>query len=104
MKLTPEFKEYLEKEGFSNIRETRHYGIIGTLRLMFTVGLVIDIDNTGYNRRYCYQNVHGLSVGYTVLLAQDQLESPPEDPGDTLWIKRKGEGGDFLNPNKKIEQ
>lgn len=64
-------------------------------QFMTTYGLVIDIDDTGYQRRYCYENY---------LDAKDALDewdgiAHPSGP----WIKLKGtyqgQPIDMFNPN-----
>lgn len=66
----------------------------GLFRFIYTVGLVIDIDETGYRGRYCF---HSLAEAREVLRDLTQL---PEDliiPGN--WIKHKGFPREIRNPN-----
>ena len=92
--------KFLEGEGYQHLFETKHYGIIGVNRFAFTWGLMIGLDHDGYNRRYCYPSLDECMFGYGILKAQDTLDTPPFDPIDPYWIKRKGyDMKDFSNPN-----
>lgn len=78
---------------------TKHYGVICISKFLFTWGILVDIDETGYNRRYCYDSIEGCMTGYNLLQALDSSENPPFDPPDPYWIKRKGIAGEIINPN-----
>lgn len=67
----------------------------GILRLVFNTGLVVGIDEYGYLYRYCY---HTFKEANEALLKYNDINEHP--PGD--WIKRKGEGGDLVNPNTNM--
>ncbi len=44
----------LKNEGYYEIKEIGDKGVCGLFRFMFTTGLVIGIDEIGYEGRYCY--------------------------------------------------
>ena len=48
-----ELLKYLSSEGYNNLRVLEE-GIIGTIDMIFTRALVIDINEGGYGHRYCY--------------------------------------------------
>ena len=79
--------------------QTKNYGIIALQRFLFTWGVIVDINEIGYNRRYCYSSFEDAFKGYLLLLSFDEKENPPFDIPDTKWIKRKGEAGELSNPN-----
>ena len=59
-------------------------------RFLFTVGLLVGIDEIGYRVRYCYPSY---ADAWAALAAWDGVGDPPGP-----WIKAKGEGGDRENP------
>lgn len=87
-----DLKNELMPQGYFNLIQTQHYGVIGIMRFTFTFGLMIDLDLNDYDRRYCYRSLEELMFGYQVLLAQDTLSNVPEHPLDPYWIKCKGYG------------
>lgn len=84
-------KEFLEKEGYKEIREIPGKGVCALYRFIFTVGLVYNIDEFGYEGRYCYPNY---SDALEALLNWNGQEDPSGD-----WIKHKGKI-EYLNKNK----
>lgn len=83
----------LNHDGYFFHREYDNIGLVALTRMAFTVGLMVDIDFEGkcYYQRYCYPS---LQDAYRALETWDGQGLPPGN-----WIKRKGEGGDFSNPN-----
>ena len=75
---------------YAHIREVPNHGLCGLGPLAYTVGLFCGLDAVGYKYRYCYANW---------LDALDALEAwdGTGDPSGP-WIVRKGEGGDYRNP------
>ena len=67
----------------------------GLLRFIYTVGLVVGINEYGYKYRYCY---HSMKEANEALVNYDDITIAPAGN----WIKRKGEGGDLTNPNYEI--
>lgn len=63
---------------------------IALLPMLYTTGLFVDLDEVGYAYRYCYEHSHHAVAD---LQMWDGVGEPPGP-----WIKRKGRGGDHLNP------
>lgn len=99
MKYIKEFSEYndifkeLEQEGYFDLKIISERGICGLIRMLYTVGLVIGINNIGYYGRYCYKNLADAKEA----LNKWDGNGDPEGP----WIKYKGVGGEKPNINKK---
>lgn len=77
----------LEDEGYFEIREIKGAGLCALMRFVFTIGLVVNIDDAGYERRCCYSELRD---------ALDDINSwngtgHPEGP----WIKCKGIYGEI---------
>jgi hypothetical protein len=67
--------------------------IVGLRRFIFTVGMCYGLEPDGYSGRYCFP---------TMADAKDALSNWNGElfpPGN--WIKHKGFGGEFPNPNSK---
>lgn len=61
--------------------------LCGLSRFIYTTGLVIDIDKTGYSYRYCFPILS--DAVETIQSLPDELPEAIEDmPGN--WIKSKG--------------
>lgn len=93
-------KELFEEHGYFDLKQIRmpdgREGWAGLYRFIYTVGLVIDIDEIGYRGRYCF---HTLAEAREVLR---NLQEVPEDlliPGN--WIKYKGSPHEIRNPEYK---
>jgi len=97
MKLTEEFKERLESEGYMHLREVEGRGICGLMKFIFTVGLVYGIDQIGYKGRWCYPNEKAADAVYAFGIWDGK-----SDPMG-CWIKHKGHI-EYSNPNKKKKQ
>lgn len=93
--ISQEFKQYLESEGYFDIKEIPNRGICALFRFVFTTGLVYGIHEWGYSGRYCYSS---LSDAKEALDKWNGLL----DPQDDIWIKHKGEKGEYSNPKNKI--
>ena len=99
MKYIKEFAEYkdlfkeLEEEGYFDLKIIPGKGICCLFRMIYTVGLVIVINEYGYYGRYCYKHLAD---------AKEALEKwdGNGDP-DGPWIKYKGEGGEKSNLSKE---
>lgn len=81
--------EHLEEEGYFNLREIPGKGVCGLYRFMFTVGLCVGIDETGYHGRYCFKDLMDARVA---LKDWDGIGDPIP-----LWIKYKGLDGERSN-------
>jgi hypothetical protein len=80
----------LKPAGYYEIREIPGRGICGLQRFIFTTGLVIGMDEIGYQGRYCY------STENEALDAINSWDGTGDPPG--LWIKYKGREGERSNP------
>lgn len=88
-----ELLSFLEADGYKEIREVPGHGLCALYNFMFTLGLVVGLDSAGYKFRYCYPYERAFEA-FVALKLWDGTGHPSGN-----WIKRKGEGGDFLNPN-----
>ena len=53
--LLKELLEFLTDTGYKDLRVLKDGTIVGTLDLIYTRALVIDMDRNGYTHRYCYE-------------------------------------------------
>lgn len=53
---TRELIQYLETEGYFNLRVLPDGDVIGCVNMIFTVGVVLGLDRHGYDTRICYPN------------------------------------------------
>lgn len=83
----------LEKQGYYNVKVVNGK-ICALFRFIFTIGLVVDCNEHGYKYRYCYENAMDAKK------ALEEWDGEGHPLGD--WIKRKGEGGDLINPLKEL--
>lgn len=58
--------------------------IVGLRQFLFTVGIVVGLDETGYSHRFCYDN---MATAYVALI--DWIVSGGDEPKE--YIKRKPE-------------
>ena len=79
-----------EEEGYKKVRFIPNRGLCGLKRFAFTTGLVIGLDEIGYEGRYCFANNSDAEKSF----AEWNGEGDPS--GD--WIKYKGQGGERSNP------
>jgi hypothetical protein len=79
----------LAAAGYSDLR-TLGRVVCGIKRFNFTTALVVGLDATGYQRRYCYEH----EADARAALLQWTGDGHPGGP----WIKCKGAGIDLLNP------
>ena len=81
--------QFLETEGYYEIRNIDGQGLCGLRKFAFTTGLIIGIGQLTYVGRYCFPS------------EQDALNALNDwnGTGDPLgnWIKYKGFGGDREN-------
>ena len=80
----------LVRNGYHPIRKLPTGDWAGVLDMMFTYGLMVGCDTSGFRTRFCYEHRADASKA----LMDWNGEGDP--PG--LWIKEKGRGGDRLNP------
>lgn len=81
----------VEALGYFEPREIEGQGLCALAPMMFTVGLACGIGAISYRYRYCYPTA---SEARHALKVWDGKGHPPGS-----WIKRKGEGGDLINPD-----
>lgn len=84
-----ELHQYLSQNGYTDLREIGGK-LCGLSKFMFTTGLVVGLDQHGYELRYCYEN----EAEARAALQSWQGIGHPCGP----WIKAKGLGTDLLNP------
>lgn len=82
-------KEFLESQGYYDIREIRGRGLCGLYRFIFTVGLCYGLDEYSYKGRYCFDSA---SEAKKAIDTWDGKEDPDGD-----WIKHKG-SVEYSNP------
>tara|TARA_R110000868_G_scaffold217359_3_gene467438 strand:+ start:1819 stop:2088 length:270 start_codon:yes stop_codon:yes gene_type:complete len=81
--------QQVEEFGFTHVKEIN--GVFYAIcRFIFTTGLVVGIDEIGYESRYCYLN------HVDAVKALEEWDGIGDPPGN--WIKQKG-AGDRSNPN-----
>ncbi len=83
-------KELLEAEGYMQIEQLPTGVWAGLQDMIYTTGLFVGLDETGYRRRYCYPSYESAVVA---LRSWDGQDDPPGP-----WIKRKGLGEDKIGP------
>ena len=77
-------KALLESLGYFALRELPDGRWIGLQQMLFTCGLFVDLNENGYDHRYCYATVAD------ALAAVGTWDGAGDPPGP--WIKRKGRG------------
>jgi hypothetical protein len=82
--------ERLTREGYQGVKRLESGEYAGVLRMIYTAGLFVGLDDDGYRMRYCYG---AMSEATAALLLWDGQGDPPGG-----WIKAKGLGRDQLNP------
>lgn len=87
--ISEELHKFLSEEGYARLKEIPGQGVCGIFKFIFTYGLVIGIDSTGYRGRYCYNSFVEASMA---LELWDGQGDPPLN-----WIKYKGKGGERSN-------
>ena len=80
--------------GYLHARQLEDGAWVAINQQIYTTGLVVDLDATGYSFRYCYEKRVDAVKAYTMMLTKDEIPYGP-------WIKRKGEGGEILGPGAK---
>ncbi len=75
--------------GYEMVRPTPR-GLAGLQRYLYTVAIVVGIDEAGYVGRYCFPSF------MSALVAFDEWSGDGDPPGP--WIKYKGRGGERYGP------
>ena len=86
-----ELKTSLESDGYKNLRKLPDGTWIGTMLMVFTTGLFVGLNQSGWRRRYCYERVSDAA------LAATEWNGQGDPPGP--WIKEKP--SDRLGPGAK---
>jgi hypothetical protein len=63
--------EFLKDNGYRDLKVLPDDVIVGTLDLMFTRGLVIDLDWEGWGKRYCYEDREQATLACNTLQSGD---------------------------------
>jgi len=82
--------EFLESEGYTEIREIEGRGLCGLKHFMFTTGLVYGMTKIEYEGRYCFERFSDAKEA----LNNWDGKGDPTGP----WIKHKG-SVEYSNPN-----
>lgn len=90
-----EFIELMQSPdyGYLLVRRLPNGKYVGLCPQIFTIGLFVGLDESGYNYRYCFE------TWAEAILSITTWDGTDDAPGN--WIIRKGKaGGDFRNPNR----
>jgi hypothetical protein len=88
----PDWTKELKAIGYTNMRLVG--GLICAIkRFNFTTAVVVGLEATSYNRRYCFEHKSDASKALDEWCGNGHLSGP--------WIKCKGAQIDLLNPNLK---
>lgn len=80
--LGEEHREFFEDMGYAHVCRLNGK-IVGLGPFIYTVGIVVGMDETGYECRYCYHNAADAQAALFKWMTSDDAE-----PSD--YIKRKG--------------
>lgn len=83
-------EQFLMEQGYTYVRQMKNGEWIGCMRMLYTVGLFIGLDEYGYRVRYCYKNTNDIMEALII------YEGEGDPPG--MWVKEKGEGVNRLGP------
>jgi len=86
-----ELKSFLEKEGYTNLKEMNGK-VYGLERMIFTTGLFKGLTKHFREGRWCYHTYREAK------LALEEWDGKGDPPGN--WIKYKGRT-EYRNPNYK---
>jgi hypothetical protein len=77
--------------GYQHVRQLANGEVAALYPMIYTTGLLVGLDDSGYNRRYCYERQ---SDAFAALMKWDGQGDPPGP-----WLKQKGGvGGERLGP------
>lgn len=80
--LTKEKREFFEEMGYSNCCKINGK-IVGLSSFIYTTAIVVGMDETGYEHRFCYHTPHTAMEGLLMWVVNGGDEP-------TGYIKRKG--------------
>jgi hypothetical protein len=87
-----ELLEVLKNEGYRDVRRLPNGELAGLLRFLWTTGLCVGLDRSGYRTRFCYEGWND------ALQALDAWDGEGFPPG--WWIKEKPEN--ISNPARDM--
>lgn len=76
-------EELFELHGYTRVKRLVTGDYAGVMKMMFTAGLFVGLDSTGYKTRFCYEHVRDAER------ALDEWDGTGDPPGP--WIKQKPE-------------
>jgi hypothetical protein len=85
--LDDNLRAMLAELGYADVRELADGRVIATASMMYTTGLFVGLDPTGYAYRYCYAR------RADARRAVELWDGAGDAPGP--WIVRKGLGADL---------
>lgn len=88
-----ELWQFLQANGYTSVRvfrASRAPVVCAVKAFAYTTAIVVDLDLSGYERRYCFEHWNEAA---DALAAWDGVNHPPGP-----WIKCKGAGVDLLHP------
>jgi hypothetical protein len=91
--MSSDFQQFLEEEGYISPRLLPTGEWAAICQQMYTTALVVGLDREGYRIRFCFENP------LDAVVALHDWDGSGFPPG--YWLKRKGEGGDLTNPERK---
>ena len=71
-----ELIKYLEKEGYTDLRVLDDGSIVGVIRMLFTWGTVVDLEQHGHGGRVCWPTYEQAAHFAATMTTID--EQPPE--------------------------
>ena len=74
--LLAELLAFLKDNGYQDLRVLGDGCIVGTIDLMYTRGLVLGLDNTGWGYRFCYPDRDQASRASRALVSEDDAPLP----------------------------
>lgn len=90
------FQERMEREGYLSLKLMKNGEWVGVMRMNFTFGVFVGMDEDGYRGRYCYERQ------IDAMFAAKEYEGIGDPPGP--WIKYKGSDGQRLGPGAKVHR
>lgn len=90
MALPAALEQELAELGYTGLRRVPAGQLCGLLPFVFTAALVVEVEVSGYGRRYCYEHQADANAALQAWDGQGHPGGP--------WVKCKGAGIDLLNP------
>lgn len=60
--IDPELADILRDNGYRELREVEGRGVCGLQRFLYTVGVCVGLDKTGYRGRFCFDTWSNASL------------------------------------------